>query len=209
MQHWIKPLALSTALVFSTVASATLIDTGYEVGETTLVDDLTPQQQTVMGYEVDSIIAYAELNNSGDATEAGWMSAVFDELGIGIGAFDLDKIEFASDTDVDTFWTQIDGDVYNGEIDFEPAYYLIKIGGGLLEAEHFLYQNNGGLDDLTIDLGWMEEFSGFSGNNFDIYRISHVSTASQSVPEPGLMVLLGFGLLGFGISRGMRRRHQA
>jgi hypothetical protein len=209
MKFKFQPMVAALALCASVSVQASLIVTGYESGstKTTLVDDPSLQYQTVGGYEVDSILAYAELINSSDDTESGWMSAVFDELGITMGDLSLDKIEFGSDDDVDNFWKHVDDTIYNGEVDFEPEYYLIKIGGGLLDAEHFLYQNRGGQNDLTIDLDWIEKFSGFTGKNFDIYRISHVSTnKATSVPEPALWLLFGSGMIGLGIARRTRRR---
>lgn len=205
MKHWIQTSAMVLSLAVTAQVQATVITTGYEKSgtETTLVDDTSLQDAVVNGYTLDTIIAYAELTNSGDATEAGWMDAVFDEMGISIGDYSIDKIEFASDSDVDNFWTQVDGTVYNAEVTFDPEYYLLKIGSGQLDAEHFLYENKGDLGDLTIDLKWLDQYSNFTGNNFDIYRISHV-TSTMAVPEPSILMLMGAGLIGFGIARRKR-----
>jgi len=155
---------------------------------------------------LDSIIAYDSLRNSGDATERAWMTQSLEEF---YGhSFDpistITRLEFEDDTAVDDFWgdpvgtDSMGGDIHSGSMVNEPVHYLVKIGGGRASYDTFLYRNVGDLALATIGLGWMEHFSDFTGNNFDVYRISHVS----AVPVPAALWLFGTALIGFiGFSR--------
>ena len=170
---------------------------------TVIVDDPSLQSGSAgSGNQIDQILAYTLLGNSGDATEIDWMTTTLDHLGVSYDPISsIQKLEFDTDADSDSYWKTDDSSsgVYTGDLDSGASHYLIKIGQGNVSYVTFLYKN---LEDLflaSIDLGWLEDFSGFTEDkNFDIYRISHVS----AVPVPATFWLFGTALVGFiGISR--------
>lgn len=106
---------------------------------------------------------------------------------------------------------------YSLDIGFEWSYLLVGFGNGtyfdgaidgvdydMVLGTHAIYtQSSDNL--LTINL---DDFYKITGNDvirdIDILRVTHVS-----VPEPGTLVLLGSGLLGFGLSSMRRRKLRA
>lgn len=170
-----------------------------------LVSDADVLQQELDG--LDPIIAYTSLENSGDATEIAWMNQALEDF-YGQGSFDpistITKLEFEDDDAVDDLWgdpvgtDSMGGDIHTGSTT-EEDHYLVKIGGGSLSYDTFLFNNVGDLALATIGLGWMDYLSDFAGNNFDVYRLSHQVSA---VPVPAAFWLFGTALIGFiGFSR--------
>jgi hypothetical protein len=192
-----------SAIAFSSNVNASTVTLNGLLGiyETEIVDDTSLQSGTVGDLSIDPIIAYTALGNSGDPTEMDWMTAVYDELGITYDPFtSIQKIEFDTTADSDAYWTDLGGGIYTGDLVNGADNYLLKIGEGNLTYDTFLYENFDSLFQATISLNWLEGFSEFDGQNFDIYRISHISV----VPVPAAVWLFGtalIGLIGFGKRR--------
>ena len=218
MKKLLNTFFIATIAVSFNVDAATLTPLIGDLGttyQTALVFD-TPYYELQKDDNLDPIIAYTYLSNSGDATEIDWMTAVLDEY-LGEGTYDpitgIEKIEFVEDGgifDPAVFWVpRLDvegnpvldsqvGAIYDGPIDGGTTFYLAKIGEGQLEYDTFFYENLDSLFLASIGLGWLDYFSEFSGNNFNIYRISHLSL----VPVPAAFWLFGTALIGFvGFSR--------
>ena len=185
---------LIATMAVSFNAEAVLIDGSLGSYETECVDpDVVDQSGVVGGLNIDPILAYTSLDNSGDATEMDWMTAALDHMGDPYDTiWTLEKIEFATNADSDDYWTLLEDGIYTGDLAYATSHYLIKIGPGNVEYNTFLYQNLDSLFQATISLEWLEGFSGFTGNNFDVYRISHIS----AVPVPAAIWLFGSALLG-------------
>jgi hypothetical protein len=170
--------------------------------DTVVLDDteIAAQSGTAGSYSIDPIIAYTLTDNSGDATEMAWMAAVYDYLGILDTVSNIAKIEFGTEAISDVYWTDLGDSNYTGDLNYGNDNYLIKIGGGKVDYDTFLYQNLDSLFQATLNLETLAGFSGFTGNTFDIYRISHIS----EVPVPAAFWLFGtalIGLVGFGKRR--------
>lgn len=97
-----------------------------------------------------------------------------------------------------------------------PGYFLLKFGTGSTNAtaNTFFFQHLGELNKLVWSNADVQFLSGGNckdgnDNGCNIGRLSHYSAfgtglgdnANTSVPEPGTVILLGLGLLGFGVSR--------
>jgi len=144
---------------------------------------------------VDDIIATASVGDSfldgnSPANQKIWVESV-----LGFEVNFNDKIDGAFS------WTQVDDNpnLYAQSLLTDPAYYLIKLGGGSFTGDtHVLYENFDDLSYAVIDLGLLGQ-----GATIDITRISHIS--EFSVPEPGTLALFGLGLLGLSFVR--RRKH--
>jgi hypothetical protein len=150
------------------------------------------------GLYIDPIIAYTSLGNSGDPTEIDWLTAVYSHLSIPDPVPLIEKIELDTEDDSDAYWENLGGGSYTGELTYGNDNYLIKIGEGQVLYDTFLYRNLADAFQATINLTTLAGYSGFYGNKFDIYRISHIS----EVPVPASIWLFGTALIGFvGISR--------
>ena len=190
------------ALATSFNANAATVNLSGALGDylTEIVDDPSLQFGSAgTDNYVDPILAYTLLGNSGDPTETDWMTTTLDYLGVTYDPItSIQKIEFGTDADSDAYWTDLGGGIYTGELDSGASHYLVKIGEGNVSYDTFLYENFQDLHLATLDLGWLEDFSGFTGKNFDIYRVSHIS----AVPVPAAFWLFGTALVGFiGFSR--------
>jgi hypothetical protein len=162
--------------------------------DTEFVDpDVYDQSGVVGDLNIDPILAYTSLGNSGDATEMDWMTAALDYIGDPYDTiWTLEKIEFEGSADTDDYWNPLGGNIYTGDLEFGTSHFLIKIGQGNVEYDTFLYQNLDSILQATISLGWLDEFSGLTSGDFDIYRVSHLS----QVPIPATAWLFGTALIG-------------
>ena len=186
------------AISFNVDAVTVTLDGSLGSYETVIVDDTTPQLgEAGTDNYIDPIIAYTLLGDSGDPTEIDWMTATLDHMSVTYDPItSIQKIEFNSDAEVDAYWTDLGDGLYTGNLDSlnEPSHYLLKIGQGQVSYDTFLYENLQALALATIDLAWLEGFSGFTDEkNFDIYRVSHIS----AVPVPAAFWLFGTALIGF------------
>jgi len=171
----IMNLVITMALaIFSMNASAVLIA------------DAGPNYDTLRG-------AYT-LDNSGSLTEEYWIESI---LGEDIAYNQLDELISEGSN-----WEAVtDGVAGDYALDFsgivvDPAYFLVKVGGGDgtgTDETHFLFENLESLQWGFINLGWF----GDAVQLDNIGIISHVGvTGGTSVPEPGIVGLLAIGLLG-------------
>lgn len=201
MKGVLSTLFIATlAIGFSANASTVTLSGALDDYTTEIVDDTSPQSGSAgTDNQIDLILAYTLLGNSGDPTEIDWMTATLDYLGVGYDPItSIQKIEFDTNAETDAYWTDLGGGIYTGDLDSGASHYLVKIGEGNVSYDTFLYENLDYLSLASINLGFLESFSGFTGNNFDIYRISHVS----AVPVPAAFWLFGTALVGLiGFSR--------
>jgi hypothetical protein len=143
----------------------------------------------------DTLLASTDLGNSGEGTEASWISGV---LGFAVSFADKTECE------VGCSWEAVTGGgagLYALELIDTPNYFLVKTGNGSSTGDtHFLFQNVASLDYAVFSLAQL----GF-GSRITISKVSHVSEfGSTPVPEPATVGLLGLGVLG--LAFGKRRR---
>lgn len=166
------------ALIMSTGASAIMIE-GTEVGA------------------VDTFIDSALLSPSNPATEEAWVQSVLGDP----------TITFAGKTEGGfSFLNNPAESVYAFDLLYEPDYYLLKLGNTKKNGNgdsHFLFQNLADLVWAVFDLG----ISAIgAGDNPE--KVSHISEfcidgecGGNEVPEPGVLGLLGLGLISLVVAR--------
>ena len=150
----------------------------------------------VDGIYVDDVTHATYLDNSGEGSELAWINEVL--IADGIIYDSLVRVEDFGIGD----WVEIQDGIYNFDLASlgEPGWYVLKIGGNLNQgnADGFnntlLFDNFGDMDlgFATISLLMLEDWSNLVINNFDIMRVSHLST----VPVPAAVWLFGTGLVG-------------
>jgi hypothetical protein len=178
MHKLISLVALLGGMVLSAPSWAIVID-GTEVGV------------------YDNLVAKTTLSNNGQATETNWVSSQISGEAVFLGKFD-DNFDWLST-----------GDDYAHLLPTTPLYFLVKLGmGGLSGDTHLLFDNQADLEYAVFNLSTLAQGNSTSspGKHMNIGRVSHISmfNSAASVPEPGLIGLLGLGLIAIGAQR--RRR---
>lgn len=158
-------------LIMSVGASATMMQS--EVGS---IDMLVPHANNP-----------ADLPNSGDATELAWINSILEpdvaydsKLGSGEYTFEL-----CMDCGDPTH------EVYAFLFDLtNPEYFMIKVGAKPGDDSHYLFENKDSLSWGVVDITAL----GIK----NISKFSHIGefNPSTEVPEPGVLGLLGLGLIG-------------
>ena len=153
---------------------------------------LTIHDGTLVG-EVDELIAQTNITPSKENQEAWIQSEIGEEYFVTEEKYSVSSSDWQEVFDrsilVDFTWAT--------ELKYAPEYYFIKIGTGGLSGntdDHFLYRNLAEMNWAVIDFSkW-----GFDeSTNINIGRISHIGEIGGTpVPEPGMVILLGIGLLG-------------
>ena len=179
----------------------------------------------------DNLVAWDDLSSSGSATEAEFFSSVLgttvdvwqlDDSGDLGGDTTYWSAINDGDGSTDLWGFYLDG--------LSPDWFMIKTGQNtglsddidciladgcdaasgdtnLDEYSHFIYQNNVELGYAVIDLfDYNKSITTgrertVSITDIDIFRLSHVTVPHENVPEPGIMALLGVGLLGMVVAR--------
>jgi hypothetical protein len=146
---------------------------------------------------VDTKLFEASLSNSGDATELAWVNS------LGLGTF---TISAKYDTTSGGWMATNSPFTYAFDLETDPAYYLIKIGAGSSLTDHdthFLFQNNASSNYAVINLADLHFGTDNYRNIQSVSRISHLDEfgGTNRVPEPGMLVLFGSGLVGLGMLR--------
>ena len=215
MKILVNAILFVTLVLFATTATA-----------------LTISNVTINVGDVDEIIAYAELNNSGEQTEIDFIEQY---LGVGY-VVDFFKDENMGDDNGVSYpnpypWIMVDQPINGPAInayayDFSAtitSYFLIKTGNigysSDLNSETnvfysyntFLYKNlplTSGSEYNSqygvIDLDTLSDLG--SGGVIDIFKISHISYENSSpVPEPSTLLLFGAGIAGLVTYRRRKR----
>lgn len=145
---------------------------------------------------VDTIIAQANLSNSGGGptgTEASWIASV---LGVNVSSIGYHQLTNSGAN----AWQQVTGGAAGlWAFDFaaagitNPAVFLVKFGNATFS--HVLYQNNPSSQYGVINLGAINPRNG----RITIMSVSHVGTAGTippppQVPEPSSLLMLSGGL---------------
>jgi hypothetical protein len=124
-----------------------------------------------------------------DATVTGTVDGTFAAEGVSAGdTATYNDFTFSPFAPVNDLWS-IGGfsfDLNTLSIDFQSSSFLALSGSGLISYAG--YADTAGLWTFTATT---------SGSNFTFAS----SSASDSVPEPGIALLLGIGLVGLGLSR--------
>ena len=172
----------------------------------------------VVDFFLDSAVV-----NSGDQAELDWVNGYLITNGY-IETRYTSMVKYNSENmlseDTDTFvpgiwnWRYVDGSstVVAQNLQGTPEYFFIKTGKNITPddkkdttPDHFLFKNDANLNWSVVDLSRF-------GNSYELSGVgvlSHVGEfgGATSVPEPGTMMLLGAGLLGFAVY-GKRRMNK-
>ena len=167
-----------TAALMSEVG---VIDT--KIGQTTLANSSSASEEAWIEGILSMDIDYTQWSDSTSEGESGNWEAVFD------GGF-LQMGEYALDLGVS-----------------DPAYYIVKTGGGSgadADNTHYLFENNDSLNWAYLNVA--DFGANVKWDNIGI--ISHIGTSGgNTVPEPSIIALFATGLIGLGLVR--RRKSQS
>ncbi|MFZ4858812.1 MAG: PEP-CTERM sorting domain-containing protein [Desulfuromonadaceae bacterium] len=169
----------------------------------------------------DTIVGRTDLPNSGSQNEVDWVNGLLSPAGTFVIA-DLTKytdthaLEIGgvnqSPTPGNWNWILVTGSIYAMELYGAPEYFYIKTGNlklGNPNPEHFLFHNTSGTDWAVVDLSEMNS----NAADINIGKFSHLGELGGNtppvVPEPGTMVLLGFGMLGLAVYGKRRMNREA
>ena len=142
----------------------------------------------------------AALPNSGAGSEESWIESVL--------GYDVDYTQLAG-SGSSSWESVIGGNACDYAFQFGtglgPVHYLIKVGNGNgsgTDDSHYLFENLGNLNWAYVNLSFFGQ--GVTLSNVGV--ISHVghTGGTVSVPEPGSLILLSFGLIGLGMARKKR-----
>ncbi|WFP50848.1 PEP-CTERM sorting domain-containing protein [Methylomonas sp. EFPC3] len=152
-------------------------------------------------YTVDTFIGSANLGNSGDATELNALKALLGPSGSNL------VMDYKSSGSV-TAVADGAGQWYLDVTPDQPGYFLLKFGTGGLGGvnDTYFFENIGEMTKLVWTNAQVNNITGGCGaNNCNIGRLSHYAYTNgtgtdniPTIPEPGVLSLMGIGLLGFG-----------
>ncbi|MDO5675157.1 MAG: VPLPA-CTERM sorting domain-containing protein [bacterium] len=188
--------AASFSLLFAASASAGTYDLSYDVYEDGTLKETVTKNNVYLGgldtifVDKDGNKAAVKLGNSGDGEVITWLTGV---LGPEYTTFSkIDPVTPQWEVSGQSTWTAF-------ELSSAPEYFFIKTGKVDSGFDHFLYQNNdSSLWGFVDSLDW--------GTDSNIYKVSHVGTATSPVPVPAAAWLLGAGLVGLvGVRRKVRK----
>jgi hypothetical protein len=148
---------------------------------------------------VDTLVAWASLGDSGEATEESFIETFLGEAVV------YEQFDDSGGEDLGA-WQAVAGNAGLFAFDFQgfgatnPEYFLVKMGNGVgftpTAYSHYLYQNTSQLQYGVIDLGI---FNKIGNGKITIGKVSHVgATGGTAVPEPASLSLMVFGLAAIG-----------
>jgi hypothetical protein len=154
--------------------------------------------------ERDILLGSTALSSSGDSTELAWVQSFFNYT---------ITLDTKYDTSDSNWHLTNESGTYAMALDTNPEFFMIKTGNlgkqkGLTNT-HFLFDNRASIEWAVLNLS--ESFgTGYTINN--VGKFSHVNEFGSGgtpppVPEPGTVMLLGFGMLGL-VVYGKRRMNK-
>ena len=147
---------------------------------------------------VDTRIAQSSLL-SGDAAELGWVQSILgNDITHETKHDNLTSVDWKQTSEIGTWALSLSD---------SPDYFLVKTGNnGTNNFVDYLFSNNDAKSWAVLDLDDI-----YVAQVTNIGKVSYVSDynkASAPVPEPGTLLLLGFGMLGLAFCC-KRRMHKA